>query len=88
MIIVTSRSTILKALPGELDIDFKRRSPSILYISVSLAIQHLPGELYIKRHSPSILYITDLRAAAIAVAGKVDVENPIFTKDKNIETTR
>ena len=51
---------VLKALPGKLDI--KRHSPSILYISASLAmstsvLKALPGKLDIKRHSPSILYL-------------------------------
>ena len=52
-------TSVLKALPGKLDI--KRHSPSILYISASLAmstsvLKALPGKLDIKRHSPSILY--------------------------------
>ena len=53
-------TSILKALPGKLDI--KRHSPSILYISASLmmstrVLEALPGKLNIKkRHSPSILY--------------------------------
>ena len=52
---------VLKALPGKLDI--KRHSPSILYISTSLAmstcvLKALPGKLDIKRHSPSILYLS------------------------------
>ena len=53
-------TSILKALPGKLDI--KRHSPSILYISASLPkptsiLKVLPGKIDIKRHSPSILYI-------------------------------
>ena len=56
-------TSVLKALPGKLDI--KRHSPSILYISASLAmstsvLKALPGKLDIKRHSPSILYIMAL----------------------------
>ena len=52
-------TSVLKALPGKLDI--KRHSPSILYIWASLAmstsvLKALPGKLDIKRHSPSILY--------------------------------
>ena len=54
-------TSVLKALPGKLDI--KRHSPSILYISASLAmstsvLKALPGKLDIKRHSPSILYVS------------------------------
>ena len=54
-------TSVLKALPGKLDI--KRNSPSILYISASLAmsksvLKALPGKLDIKRHSPSILYLS------------------------------
>ena len=54
-------TSVLKALPGKLDI--KRHSPSILYISTSLAmstsvLKALPGKFDIKRHSPSILYIS------------------------------
>ena len=53
-------TSVLKALPGKLDI--KRHSPSILYITVSLPMstsvfEALPGRLDIKRHSSSILYI-------------------------------
>ena len=53
-------TSILKALPGKLDI--KRHSPSTLYITASLAmstsvLKALPGKLDIKRHSPSILYL-------------------------------
>ena len=52
-------TSVLKALPGKLDI--KRHSPSILYILASLAmstsvLKALPGKLDIKRHSPGILY--------------------------------
>ena len=48
--------TIFLNLPGKLDI--KRQSPSILYISASLAMSRsvlkaLPGKLDIKRHSPT-----------------------------------
>ena len=53
-------TSILKALPGKLDI--KRPSPSILYISSShvmstSVLKALPGKLDIKRPSPSILYM-------------------------------
>ena len=53
-------TSVLKALPGKLDI--KRHSPSILYLMASLAkstsiLKALPGKLDIKRHSPSILYL-------------------------------
>ena len=52
-------TSVLKALPGKLDI--KRQSPSIFYISASLVmstsvLKALPGKLSIKRQSPSILY--------------------------------
>ena len=52
-------TSVLKALPGKLDI--KRHSPSILYFSASLAmstsvLEALTGKLDIKRHSPGILY--------------------------------
>ena len=58
---LTMSTSILKALPGKLDI--KRHSPSILYISASLpmstsVLKVLPGKLDIKRHSPSILYLS------------------------------
>ena len=48
-------TSVLKALPGKLDI--KRHSPSIISISASLAmstrvLEDLPGKLDIKRHSP------------------------------------
>ena len=51
---------VLEALPGKLGSN--RHSPSILYISTSLAMstsvpKALPRNLDIKRHSPSILYI-------------------------------
>ena len=54
-------TSVLKALPGKLDI--KRHSPSIIYISASLVMstsvrKAWPGKLDIKRHSPSILYIS------------------------------
>ena len=54
------RNVNMQALPGKLDI--KRHSPSILYISASLAmstsvLKALPGKLDIKRHSPSFLYV-------------------------------
>ena len=53
-------TSVLKALPGKLDI--KRHSPSILYILASLAmstsvLKALLGKLDIKRHSPSILFL-------------------------------
>ena len=52
-------TSILKALPGKLDI--KRLSPSIPFISPSHAmstsvLKALPGKLDIKKHSPGILY--------------------------------
>ena len=55
-------TSILKALPGKLDI--KRHSPGILYVSASLTmstsfLKALPGKLDIQRHQPSILYIAD-----------------------------
>ena len=48
-------TSVLKALPGKLDI--KRNPPSSLYISASLAmstsvLKALPGKLDIKRNSP------------------------------------
>ena len=50
-------TSILKALPGKLDI--KRHSPSILYISASLAmstrvLEALSYKLDIRRHSPKV----------------------------------
>ena len=52
-------ASVLKALPGKLDI--KRHSPSILYISENLlmstsVLKALPGKLDIKRHSLCTLY--------------------------------
>ena len=57
-------TSVLKALPGKLDI--KRHSPSILYILASLAmstslLKALPCKLDIKIHSPRILYICSLK---------------------------
>ena len=57
---LTISTSILKALPGKLDI--KRHAPSILYVSASLTmstsiLKALPGKLDIKRHSPCILYL-------------------------------
>ena len=57
---LTMSTSILKALPGKLDI--KRHAPSILYVSASLTmstsiLKALPGKLDIKRHSPCILYL-------------------------------
>ena len=54
---LTMSTSILKALPGKLDI--KRHSPSILYVSASLTmstsiLKALPGKLDIKRHSPCL----------------------------------
>ena len=54
-------TSVFEALPGKLDI--KRHSPSILYISASLAtstrvLEALPGKLDIKRHSHNILFIS------------------------------
>ena len=74
-------TSVLKALPGKLDI--KRHSPSILYISASLAmstsvLKALPGKLDIKRHSPSILYISASLAMSKslfkALPGKLDIK--------------
>ena len=61
MLNLLSKPSVLKALPGKLDI--KRHSPSILYILASLGmstsvLKALPGKLDIKRHSPSILYLS------------------------------
>ena len=56
-------TSILKDLPGKLDI--KRHSPCVLYIYISASLamstsvlKALPGKLEIKRNSPSILYIS------------------------------
>ena len=74
-------TSVLKALPGKLNI--KRHSPSILYISASLAmsksvLKALPGKLDIKRHSPSILYVSASFAMSASVlkalSGKLDVK--------------
>ena len=74
-------TSVLKALPGKLDI--KRHSPSILYISASLAmstsvLKALPGKLDIKGHSPSILYISASLAMSTSVLkalpGKLDIK--------------
>ena len=74
-------TSVLKALPGKLDI--KRHSPSILYISKSLTmstsvLKALPGKLDIKRHSPSILYISASLAMSTsilkALPGKLDIK--------------
>ena len=74
-------TSILKALPGKLDI--KRQSPSILYISASLTmstsiLKALPGKLDIKRQSPSILYIsaslTMSTSILKALPGKLDIK--------------
>ena len=81
-------TSILKALPGKLDI--KRHSPSILYISASLTLstsilKALPGKLDIKRHSPSILYISASLAMSTivlkALCGKLDIKrhSPVFS---------
>ena len=73
--------SILKALPGKLDI--KRHSPNILYISASLTmstsvLKALPGKLDIKKHSPSILYISaslSMSTSALkALPGKLDIK--------------
>ena len=55
-------TSVLKALPGKLDI--KRHSPSILYIPASLAmstsiLKALPGKLDIKRRKPGILNLSE-----------------------------
>ena len=52
-------TSVIKALPGKSDI--KRHSPSIRYMSASLAmptsiLATLRGKLDIKEHSPSIHY--------------------------------
>ena len=74
-------TSVLEALPGKLDI--KRHSPSILYISASLAmstsvLEALPGKLDIKRHSLSILYISASLAMSTSVlealSGKLDIK--------------
>ena len=74
-------TSILKALPGKLDI--KRHSPSILYVSASLAmstcvLKALSGKLDIKSHSPSILYVSASLAMSAcilkALSGKLDIE--------------
>ena len=74
-------TSILKALPGKLDI--KRHSPSILYISTSLTmstsvLKALPGKLDIKRHSPSILNISAslMMSTSVlkALPGKLDIK--------------
>ena len=63
-------TNVLKNLPGKFDIE--RHSPSILYISASLAmstsvLKALPGKLDIERHSPSILCLLE----ALGHAGQV-----------------
>ena len=63
-------TTVLKALPGKLDI--KRHSPSILYFSLSLmmstsVLKALPGKLDIKIHSPSILYVSASLAMSTSI---------------------
>ena len=90
-------TSVLKALPGKLDI--KRHSPSILYISASLGmstsvLKALPGKLDIKRRSPSILYISASlgmpTSVLKALPGKLDIKRhspsnlhvPIHTRDK------
>ena len=74
-------TSILKALPGKLDI--KRHSPSIFYISESLAmstsvLKALPGKLDIKRHSPSIFNISASLPMSTSVLkalpGKLDIK--------------
>ena len=74
-------TSVLKALPGKLDI--KRLSHSILYISASLTmstsvLKALPGKLDIKRHSPSILYIsaslTMSTSVLKALPGKLEIK--------------
>ena len=63
-------TSILKALPGKLDI--KRHSPSVLYLSASLAmstsvLKALPGKLDFKRHSPSVLYLYTIKSNLVLV---------------------
>ena len=63
-------SSQMEALPGKLNII--RRSPSILYISASLAmstrvLKALHGKLDFKRHSPSILNISRMSPFWISV---------------------
>ena len=74
-------TSLLKALPGKLDI--KSHSPSILYVSASLAmstslLKALPGKLDIKSHSPSILYVSASLAMSTsllkALPGKLDIK--------------
>ena len=74
-------TSVLKALPGKLDI--KRHSSSILYILASLVmstsvLKALPGKLDIKRHSPSILHIMAslLMSTSVfkALPGKLDIK--------------
>ena len=61
---------------------YQRHSPSILYISATLAVstsvlKALPGKLDIKRHSPSILYISASLVMSTSVLkalpGKLDI---------------
>ena len=70
-----------QTLPGKLDI--KRNSPSIFYISASLAmstsvLKALSGKLDIKRHSPSFFYILVSLAMSTSVLkampGKLDIK--------------
>ena len=82
-------TSVLKALPGKLDI--KRHSPSVLYISASLAmstsvLKALPGKLDIKSHSPCILYVLLLASvlALLSVSRNVNVlcyslKTPLFS---------
>ena len=70
-------TSVLKALPGKLDI--KSHSPSILYISASLAmstcvLKALPGKLDIKRHSPSILYLPLQSLIQNSTCGEITVK--------------
>ena len=76
---LTMSTSVLKALPGKLDI--KGHSPSILYFSECLAmspsiLKALPGKLDIKRHSPSILYfwasLAMSKSALNALPSKLD----------------
>ena len=80
-------TSILKALPGKLDI--KRHSPSILYILASLTmstcvLRALPGKLDIKRHLPSILYIPVLTSAVYYLATHPDVDQKLQEEFKNV----
>ena len=78
-------TSVLKAVPGKPDI--KRHSPSILYISTSLAIstsvlKALPGKLDIKRHPTSFLYVSASLAMSTsflkALPGKPGIKSSLY----------